>query len=100
MKNILIITISFLLLSCNDHQTQQAKINTQVEEAVIKEPIDVDNNIMDSYNVTIYNNYINNMHYLIFKSTGSYNFGNTTVINLTKDSLEAEYYKKYLNEKK
>jgi hypothetical protein len=38
------------------------------------------------------------MDYYIFESTGAYSRGIITVVNLTKDSLEVEYYKKMLEQ--
>ena len=49
-----------------------------------------------SPNVKHYFCSVKRMQYLILVSHGFYNYGTSTVINLTKDSLECAYYRKQL----
>jgi uncharacterized protein YcfL len=48
------------------------------------------------YNVREYSKVIQGMHYVVFVSEGIDNAGTATVINVTKDKLECDYYRKQL----
>ncbi len=99
VKNVAIVGIIFicffaLIFSIVFITTVRIKSSVKTEysdEEIVKKKLSDEEIVKKKLSVTIYSNdyYSNDMHYKMFYTTN----GDPFVVNLTKDSLECEYYR-------